>query len=261
MLELAPDASGTLAETPPLFDDGLPAHFGGRILAQALHAAGLTVERRLAPHALHATFVEAGRPCVRSTYDVDEVRDGRSFATRAIAVRQGGAVVLQAMVSFHVEEPGERWGLESDPVPLPRGVSGDRDQLASPLMRFDVRVPSGISVSGWPRHPFWIRSTEALGDDPRVHAAIIAYISDMGLAWTSRGRGPVGELDFRLASLDHALWLHAAARADEWLYFEAEPVVNVGARGLARGRLRTADGGLIASMTQEALLRPRPGGA
>lgn len=256
MFDLRHDASGLLTESLPLFDDGLPAHFGGRILAQALSAAASTVPAYLRPHSIHANFVDAGRPGIPSTYDVTQVRDGRLFATRVVAVRQGERAVLHASVSFHGVESGEEWGLAGEPAE-PFGSNGlGMEQLATPIGEFEVRLPDGVSEGGWPRHPFWIRSRERLGDDPAVHASVLAYVSDMGIVWAARGAGTEQMLVFRLASLDHALWLHVPARADEWLQFSAEPVVNYGGRGLARGQIRTADGRLVASVAQEALLRP-----
>src|SRR3712207_5553905 len=136
------------------------------------------------------------------------------------------------------------------------------DAPESPLSRFstmtpfDMRPIKGYSKMGWILHPFWVKTKGPLPDDPAIHACVIAFISDMGVVGSARGKEPADPQRFMGASRDHALWFHRPARPDEWLLFDVPPLTNAGARGLARGTMHTVDGVLVSSIVQEALLRP-----
>jgi acyl-CoA thioesterase-2 len=124
---------------------------------------------------------------------------------------------------------------------------------------FDIRPLSGPDPSGIPVvHPFWVRVRGPVGDDPALHASLLAFLSDMGVVRSARAPGSTAA-PFAGASLDHAMWFHRPARADEWMLFSVEPVSNFGARGLAQGTLHDHAGVRIASIAQEALLRPAGG--
>ncbi|MCK5892607.1 acyl-CoA thioesterase domain-containing protein [Aeromicrobium sp.] len=246
-------------ESEPLFDDGLPRHYGGRSLAQAVRAAGLTVDEAMVVHSVHASFLAGGEVGVPVELAVASLRDGRSFATRGVDSWQGASRVLQAMVSFHRPERGDEWDPHPD-RPLPPLPAGRASGVVSPLAGFEIRAEHGVSERGWPRHPYWFRTVDRVDDDPRVHECLLAYVSDAGLVWASRRLGTAGLVDRQLASLDHAMWFHRRPRVDEWMVCEAEPVVNTGARGLTSARIRDADGRLVASVMQETLFRPGPGG-
>ena len=248
-------AQGVFTEGAVRFRDGLPNMYGGHVLAHALWSALLTTDMGVVrPHSLHAHFVEAARPETPLLAHVSKVRDGRSFALRRVDVVQSGRTVLLATVSSHREEPGDSWPAPRRLDPPPE--AGGHLELATPLAPFDVRAPNGSSEFGWPRHPFWVRSRTDLPDDGCLHAAVLAYISDAGLVWASRGAGTRELPEYRLASLDHALWIHRPPRVDTWLRFDAQPVVNEGARSLTRASLIDEDGQLVATVVQEALLRP-----
>lgn len=247
---------GSFAESSPLYDDGLPRHYGGRSLAQAARAAGLTVDDALELHSLHASFLVGGEVGVPVAIDVESLRDSRSFSTRSVDSRQGDRHLLHAVVSFHRPEPGDAWDPHPD-QPLPERVESSAAELASPLRGFDVRAADGVSELGWPRHPWWVRAREAVDPDPRVHACLLAYVSDAGLVWATRHLGSAGLVGRQLASLDHALWVHQAPRMDQWLLFEADPVVNGGGRGLISARFRDREGRLVATVVQESLFRDR----
>lgn len=132
----------------------------------------------------------------------------------------------------------------------------ERPPLSPPLDGFDVRPMRGVSEGQWPRHPFWIKTHGDVGDDPALHVAVLAYMSDMGLAWTSRALGTGKLAGFQLASLDHGLWIHRRPRVDRWLKFVASPLVNHGARGLVKGALLDETGDMVATVMQETLIRP-----
>jgi acyl-CoA thioesterase II len=251
-----PDAFRAATPAP---GDGPPRLFGGQVAAQSLRAATLTVDTDdRPPHSMHAYFIRPGKPGVPLDLDVVRARDGRSFSTRTVTASQDGEAIFVCAASFHTPEEGEDWpGVERLDAPLP----GD-EVTESPLSRFatmspfDMRPIAGLSEMGWVLHPFWVRTKGRLPDDPAILACVIAFISDMGVVGSARGRSPASPRDFMGASLDHALWFHRPGRPDDWLLFDVHPLTNAGARGLARGTLHASDGTLVASIVQEALLRP-----
>ena len=243
-----------LAVTPEA-GEGPPRLFGGQVASQSLRAATLTVDGR-PPHSMHAYFIRPGRPGTPLELSVDRTRDGRSFSTRHVTAAQEGEPIFMLSASFHEAEAGDDWQSEPPSAPTPDEV-GDVD---SPLRRFSTMSPFDIrplkaSASFPVMHPFWVRTSEPLPDDPAIHACAIAFISDMGVVGSARAPRSTS-VPFAGASLDHALWFHRPARADEWLLFSVDPVTNYGARGLATGTMHTGDGVLVASIAQEALLRP-----
>jgi acyl-CoA thioesterase-2 len=242
------------AETPA---DGPNRLFGGQVASQALRAATLTVDPGRWPNSFHAYFLRPGRPGAPLELAVERTRDGRSFSTRRVTASQGGEPALVLMASFHVPEPGDDWQLpERRDVPPPEEATGPSPFRAfSNMSPFDMR-PVAPQTSGFPMlHPFWVRTRLALPEDPALHACVLAFISDMGVVGSARAPGSSLPARFMGASLDHAVWFNRPARADDWLLFDVEPLSNFGARGLARGSMRTRDGTLVATVAQEALLR------
>ena len=245
-----------LAATP---SDGPSRLFGGQVAAQALRAATLTVDAGRPPHSMHAYFVRPGRPGTPLELNVERVRDGRSFTTRQVTASQQGEAIFVLSASFHAGEPGDDWQLpgpvdvpDPDPEPDPTSPMGQFETM-SPL---DVRpVNRGVGFRG-PIHPFWVRTRGPLADDPALHACVIAFLSDMGMVASVRATASTPAERFTGASLDHALWFHRPARADDWLLYDVHPVSNFGSRGLAHGTFHTRDGTLVASVAQEALIRP-----
>ncbi|QKG18932.1 acyl-CoA thioesterase [Actinomadura verrucosospora] len=240
---------------------GRPRLFGGQVAAQALRAACRTAGGR-PPHSLHAYFIRPGAPEEPLRFEVARTRDGRSFSTRHVTASQDGKPLLELIASFHEPEDGYDWqrpGPSGTPAPedlpahwTPPGFSRHPDG-------FEVRVVDPPDEDGFPvPQPFWIRTDGPVGDDPALHACLLAYLSDMGMVSSARAPGSPKRLATAV-TLDHAMWFHRPPRADRWLLFSAEPVTNHGARGLARGTLHTADGTLVASIAQEALLRPATG--
>jgi acyl-CoA thioesterase-2 len=244
-----------LAPTPT---DGPSRLFGGQVASQSLRAAGLTVAADRPPHSLHAYFILAGRPGEPLQLDVQRSRDGRSFTTRHVTASQGGKAIFELVASFHAPEPGDDWQLPP-PSGIPTPDEIDVPELPSFMtlsLPFDIRPLVATEPGEFPLgHPFWVRTRRPLGDDASVHTCLLAFLSDMGVM--ASARSPDSTVPpFSGASLDHAVWFHRPARADEWLLFSVDPVSNFGARGLALGSLHTLDGVLVASIAQEALLRP-----
>ncbi|WP_119727539.1 acyl-CoA thioesterase [Thermomonospora amylolytica] len=234
--------------------------FGGQVAAQSLRAACLTIEPGRPPHSLHAYFIRPGMPGEPLRLDVDRTRDGRAFSTRHVTASQGGKPIFEMVASFHDPEPGYDWPPPEPPrVPGPEGLPrpGVLRLMRHPRM-FDIRLVRRPPADRFPLpHPFWIRASQRLDDDPGLHACLITYLSDMAVVSSARAPGSPRALA-QAVTLDHAVWFHRPARVDEWLLYSVDPVTNHGARGLARGSLHTADGVLVASIAQEALLRPAP---
>jgi acyl-CoA thioesterase II len=248
--------------------------FGGQVIGQALVAACRTVEGRQ-PHSLHAYFLLGGDPKVPIIYEVDRIRDGRSFTTRRVKAIQHGQAIFSMSASFHVAETGLAHAFPMERVPMPEDLPDEREIRANvmPLMPDPVRryfesdrpielkpVEYGRYLSREPMPPrfnAWIRATGRLPDDPAIHQCVLAYASDMTLLDSSliaHGR-TVFERSIQAASLDHALWFHRPFRADEWLLYAQDSPSASGALGFARGLIYTRDGTLVASVAQEGLIR------
>ncbi|TVR06546.1 MAG: acyl-CoA thioesterase II [Salinarimonadaceae bacterium] len=248
--------------------------FGGQVIGQALVAACRTVEGR-PPHSLHGYFLRPGSPLVPIIYEVDRIRDGRSFSTRRVVAIQNGQAIFSMSASFQIVESGFDHASVMPDVPGPEALGAragfDEDALQDmpeAIRRYfererpiDIRlVEAGryrSEAARDPRFHVWIRTTERLPDDPTIHHCVLAYASDLTLLDTTmiaHGR-TVFERAIQAASLDHALWIHRPFRADEWLLFAQDSPNASGARGFARGAIYTRDGVLVASMAQEGLVR------
>ena len=250
--------------------------FGGQVIGQALVAAARTVENRIA-HSLHGYFMLPGDPKVPILYEVDRIRDGKSFTTRRVVAIQHGHAIFSMSVSFQVEEPGldhqismpevtppeelpsendiAKLYLESAPAPIRRYWEGERPIELRPV---DLRHYFGRERLD-PVQYVWVRATGKLPDDPEIHRCVLAYLSDMTLLDTSlfaHGRS-IFDPEIQAASLDHALWFHRPFRADEWLLYAEDSPSASGARGFNRGSLFSRDGRLVASVAQEGLIRLR----
>jgi acyl-CoA thioesterase-2 len=250
--------------------------FGGQVIGQALVAACRTVDvAARQPHSLHAYFLLPGDPKVPIIYEVDRIRDGRSFTTRRVKAIQHGQAIFSMSASFHVAETGLAHAFPMERVPMPEDLPDERDIRANvmPLMPDPVRryfesdrpielkpVEYGRYLSREPMPPrfnAWIRATGRLPDDPAIHQCVLAYASDMTLLDSSliaHGR-TVFERSIQAASLDHALWFHRPFRADEWLLYAQDSPSASGALGFSRGLIYTRDGTLGASVAQEGLIR------
>ncbi len=248
--------------------------FGGQVLAQGVIASGRTVatlpgeRRRL--HSLHAYFMRPGDDTQPITFSVERMRDGRSFSTRRVHAVQHGKPILSMSASFQVPDGGVDHQDTMPQVPGPESLRSLRDTFAGiddPRARhlvdraIDQRhvegdLFTGVRATGAEQH-VWMRAVGSLPDDPLVHEAVLAYASDYsllepilrrhGLPWTTPG--------LRMASLDHAMWFHRPARADDWVLYAEESPSAEGGRGLGLGRMFAADGTLVATVAQEGMVR------
>jgi acyl-CoA thioesterase-2 len=253
--------------------------FGGQVIGQALVAACRTVDEIATrpPHSLHAYFLLGGDPKVPIIYEVDRIRDGRSFTTRRVTAIQHGQAIFSTEVSFHGSEPGLEHQLPMPDVPKPEELPSESEVRATvlplmpdPVRRYyerdrpielrpvEYRRYLGEKIDGDQFH-VWIRATGRLPDEPAIHQCVLAYASDMTLldaALVPHGKTVFNE-DIMAASLDHALWFHRPFRADEWLLYAQDSPNMVGARGFSRGSIFSRYGTLVASVAQEGLLRQR----
>ncbi len=252
--------------------------FGGQVIGQALVAAARTVEGRSA-HSLHCYFMRPGDPKVPIIYEVDRIRDGKSFTTRRVVAIQHGKAIFSMSASFQVAESGLDHQIAMPDVPAPEDLPSEADLKSLYLKDAPEKVraywererpielrPADLRhyVSREklaPAQNVWIKATGRLPDDPEIHRCVLAYASDMTLLDTSlfaHGR-MIFDRDLQVASLDHSLWIHRPFRADEWLLYAEDSPSASGARGFNRGSLFNRDGTLVASVAQEGLIRLRPG--
>ncbi len=254
-------------------DENRQRVFGGQVAGQAVVAASRTLDG--APrqvHSLHAYFLRPGDPTVPILYNVDRIRDGRSFTTRRVVAIQHGQAIFNLQASFQEIETGP----ETQP-PMPDNLP-DPDTLPDFKSRMepykkligeiynrprpiDLRYITGdpITRSGQPgnRQQVWFRADGLLPFDPVMHACIVTYASDMTLLDTAVL--PLGfgwnDQSVQLASLDHAMWFHQPFRADEWLLYDQVSISTSNSRALARGSIYNREGKLVVTVVQEGLAR------
>jgi acyl-CoA thioesterase II len=251
--------------------------YGGLVLAQALSASIRTVDPDRHAHSMHGYFLLGGDPGHPIIYDVERVRDGSSFNTRRVKAIQHGRPIFVLSVSFQKLETSFQHQADMPDVPPPESLPNERelqarfaDQLPDNLRSywgrerpFEMRP---IDISRYvtrakvaPRQSVWIRANGHLPDDQTLHNCLLAYASDFTLldtALIAHGK-LLFDTDIQLASIDHAMWLHAPFRADDWLLYTQESTFAGGARGFCSGRIYQRDGVLVASVTQEGLMRQR----
>jgi len=250
--------------------------FGGQVIGQALVAAVRTVENRV-PHSMHAYFLLPGDPKVPIIYEVERIREGKSFTTRRVLAIQHGHPIFSMSVSFHNDEEGLSHQAKMPDVPVPDALTNEAEMrerfaeiMPEPVKRYYERErPIELRPVEYGRYVgkkledgkfnVWIRATGRLPDDPAIHQCVLAYASDLTLLDTAlvpHGR-TLFEKEFMAASLDHALWIHRPFRADDWLLY-AQDTPNLScSRGFSRGLIFTRDGTLVASVAQEGLVRMR----
>jgi acyl-CoA thioesterase-2 len=252
--------------------------FGGQVAAQALVAAGRTVGDERGVHSLHAFFLRPGDPNVPIVYDVDRIRDGKSFTTRRVVAIQHGRAIFNLAASFQIHESGPDHQDPMPTVPAPDDVPTFKariepylDRLGPDFVEWLVRErpidSRPVDEPRWldpkPRPPeqdVWIKANGVLPDDPLLHACVVAYASDLTLLDTAMLPHAVSYSDdhYMIASLDHAMWFHRPFRADEWLLYHQRSPSASGARGLAEGSIFCEDGTLAVTVIQEGLIRPLP---
>jgi len=260
-------------------EESLQRVFGGQVAGQALVAAGRTVAADRPVHSLHAYFLRPGDPDIPIVYEVDRIRDGRSFTTRRVVAVQHGRAIFHLSASFQTAEAGLEHAEQMPDVPGPEELQTLTERMqpfASEMdgwyvrpRPIDVRYvddPPRIAQQKQHREPssrVWMRADGRLPDDPLLHVCAVTFASDMTLldsTLMAHGRA-WGTGDVVGASLDHAMWFHRPFRADEWWLYDQESPWTGAGRGLARGSIFTRDGQLAVSVVQEGLLRvPRPAG-
>lgn len=247
--------------------------FGGQVMAQALVAAQRTISPERHAHSMHGYFLRPGDLELPITFSVDRIHDGRSFSTRRTQAYQDGQPILSMIASFQDDDPGlDHQVAMPSGLPDPESLPSTADTLAGvdhPVAlawaierSFDVRhVPSPIylTVEGerTEAQAVWMKTVRPMPDDRDLHQAALVYASDFsiqesvlrrhGVPWSTPG--------LKVASLDHAMWLHRPGRVDDWLLYVQESPTAVGGRGLAQGRVYSRDGVLLASVAQEITVR------
>lgn len=249
--------------------------FGGQVVAQALAAATLSVSAERPVHSLHAYFILGGDPGVPIRYEVNRTRDGGSFSARQITAIQHDRDICHVIASFHRSEPGFEHSfvpprLTIDPEQLPTIVEMhsqyggiDAEIWDREWGVLDMRVESAAEREGGVLgHRIWFKMRERIDLSQQLQRAVLAYISDLTLLGASllpHGYF-VGDPKVQRASLDHALWFHGDVDTSEWLiYDQISPWAGNG-RGLVRAEIYTRSGRLVASVSQEGLIRPRDRG-
>ena len=254
---------------------GAPQVFGGQVLSQALLGASKTVEG-FSAHSLHAYFLRGGDMNAPILYDVERIRDGRSFCTRRVVAIQHGRPIFNMSASFQVDEEGLSHQVDMPSVPTPDELRDDLS-IKTAIFEKEGKTFNPYTSPDWPldirrcertlptRNPkvmpatqnTWFRIRETLPNNPILHKVALAYASDLNLLTTAMLPHGISFLqpDVRLASLDHAMWFHRPVNCNEWLLYATESPSSSGGRGYNRGNIFNAEGKLVASSCQEGLIR------
>lgn len=256
--------------------------YGGQVLGQALSAATRTVPKERSVHSLNSYFLRPGDASKPIVYDVDRIRDGGAFTTRRVVAIQNGHPIFAMSASFQEHEEGFDHQSEMPSAPPPESLPTEQERMATIAARlpkplreratsarpFDARPVEPPDDPILPaKHPphrlLWMKTIGALGDDPALHAYLLAYASDNffvttalrphGVSWLTPG--------MQVASLDHSMWFHRPARVDDWLLYAMDSPSTSGARGFVRGAIYDRQGRLVASTAQEGLMRQRNDGS
>ena len=246
--------------------------YGGQVLAQSIVAASRTIPDERIVHSMHGYFLRPGDSTKGITFSVDRIHDGRSFSTRRTQAYQEGVPIFSMIASFQDEDPGLD---HQEPMPAGLPTPDELPDIEAHLKGLhpmskrlftdrpvDLRhIPAPIYVTAdaerAPRQAVWMRVRRPIPDNPAIHRAALAYLSDLtiqesilrahGVSWATPG--------LKVASLDHAMWWHRFGRVDEWMLYVQESPSARGGRGLASGRIYAADGTLLASVAQEIMIR------
>ena len=261
-----------LATSP---NEGWQRVYGGQVIGQALVAASRTVSTDRSAHSLHGYFLRAGDTDIPILYKVDRIRDGKSFTTRRVVAVQRGQAIFTMSISFQVDEGGLNHQFDMPDVPGPDDLQTEdeirRVQSKNWPKEFQDSFSGSSAIQVKPIEPMdllnpkpaepvqrcWMRCGDKLPDDPRIHQCVLAYLSDWSLLDTATRPHAVSFMqdNVQVASLDHAMWFHRPFRADEWLLYDQDSPSASGARGFNRGLIYNQSGELVASTTQEGLVR------
>ena len=261
-----------LATSP---NEGWQRVYGGQVIGQALVAASRTVADDRQAHSLHGYFLRAGDKDRPILYKVDRIRDGKSFTTRRVMAVQHGQAIFTMSISFQVTEDGLSHQFPMPETPGPDNLLGEEEVRAEQAKNWPEEFQETFSGSSAielrpvepldlmnpqktdPTQRCWMRCGETLPDDPRLHQCVLAYLSDWSLLDTATRPHGISFLqdNIQVASLDHAMWFHRPFRADKWLLYDQDSPSASGARGFNRGLIYNQAGELVASTTQEGLMR------
>ena len=245
--------------------------FGGQVAGQSLMAAVSTVEADKHVHSLHGYCLRPGVPDVPTIFQIDRLREGRSFATRRVTAIQEGESIFSMSASFHLEgqEGIEHQDtmpnvIDPDEIPVPdtSELREDHRKFLEEWEQWDIRVVPREKLETTEalasQQRVWFRCVDTLPDDPNFHVCTLAYMSDMTLLGSAKVPHP-GERT-QDASLDHAMWFLRPFRADDWLLYDQTSPSAQSGRGLSTGRFFTEDGALVASVAQEGMMRVKTDG-
>ncbi|GAA1817575.1 acyl-CoA thioesterase [Nesterenkonia flava] len=261
----------------PVLEQAFWRVFGGQVLAQSAAAAMQTVDPERAIHSVHGYFLRPGDATKPIEIRVERLRDGGSFSARRSQAYQDGRPILSMIASFQRPSPGPAHQLPMpENIPEPEDLAPPEElvgHVKHPVVQewgrgrpFDIRHIDRPIYLEADRHPrpttaVWMKTKTTLPDDPNIHRAALLYASDYtllepimrrhGLYWAKPG--------LKMASLDHALWWHRPARADDWLLYVQDSPSSQSARGLGTGSLYTREGMLVATVAQEGMVRPPQG--
>ena len=261
-----------LATSP---NEGWQRVYGGQVIGQALVAASRTVVAERHAHSLHGYFLRAGDTSIPILYKVDRIRDGKSFTTRRVVAVQNGKAIFAMSMSFQVPEDGLSHQFPMPEAPCPESVPDEDELRAAQARDWPEQFKDSYSTSsaiqirqidpldllnpepGAPSQMCWMKTRETLPDDHRLHQCVLGYLSDWSLLDTATRPHAISFLqdNVQMASLDHAMWFHRPFRADEWLLYVQDSPAASGARGFNRGLIYNRSGELVASATQEGLMR------
>lgn len=235
--------------------------YGGQIMAQAMLAAARTAPADRFVHSLHGYFMRPGNPKVPAIIEVERIRDGGSFTTRRVVVKQSGRAIFTMDVSLHITESGLTHQLDmAEPLvpPAAEKIPAGFADRAFITWRYNHRQLSADEPHE-PSQSLWFKTNGAVPDNPLLHTSLLVYESDNVLLGTARmpHKGSFKREDMQVASLDHAMWMHREFRVDEWLLYVLDSPSASNARGYTRGMIYREDGALVASTMQEGLIRLR----
>ncbi|MEE1649310.1 acyl-CoA thioesterase II [Brachybacterium sp. J144] len=257
--------------------------FGGQVMGQAVTAVGRTAPEGRRIHSMYSYFLAPGDPRHPIRFQVDALRDGGSFSVRRVLATQPGRTadegertILAMTASFQEEQDGLEHSEHAPEAPDPDGLPTTAEVLAGidhPVARYwstqrpiDIRhvtdpiyLRPDANGGATDTQMVWMRTLAPVAADALVHDAILAFASDytpfepilrrQGLSWMTPG--------LKMATIDHAIWWHRHVRADEWLLYVQRSPSAAGGRGLTHGQVFDRAGDLVATVTQEGMIRAR----
>ncbi|MDP5253811.1 MULTISPECIES: acyl-CoA thioesterase II [unclassified Vibrio] len=257
---------------------GLPQVYGGQVIGQALSAARYTVPEDRTVHSFHSYFLLPGDPEKPIIYDVEKLRDGRSFSTRRVKAIQNGKNIFYLTASYHIDEEGfEHQKAMPDNIPGPdklesetelaqkiaeylpeklrRTFCGEKPIETRPVIAINPLKPKANEAKQY----LWIRANGEMPDNRLIHQYLLAYASDWGFLVTALHPHEVSIMTpgFQVATIDHSIWFHRPFKMDDWLLYAIESPTASGTRGLVRGEIYNQQGQLVASAVQEGVMRQR----